>query len=418
MKKSNLMPVLLASDINVYSMARAFHEEYKVKSLLVARECKGPAENSRILMTKIVKKLDETDVFLDTMEEIYHKYKDKTLILIGCADHYVRLIVENKEKLRQMFIVPYADKAVIDNIVLKETFYGLCSRYGLDYAKTLIYTPDMNYHFKLDFDFPVVLKPSDSVKYNKNSFFGQHKVYFINDRVELIRILKLIYGNGYNGNMIIQERIPGDDSAMYDLHVYVGSDHKVKLMNFGNVLLEEHTPKGIGSNAATLVDYNEELMNKIQVLLEDIGYEGLADCDLKYDYRDGKYKMFEINIRQGRSHYRVTGGGDNLAKYIVEDYVHRNPLELKYVKDDYFWHVVPLGVVFKYVKDKEKLEKITKLVSQKKVSHSLYYKKDLGFRRWIYLKLRDINQYRKYRKHFSENVFTTITKRLSKGITY
>lgn len=98
--------------------------------------------------------------------------------------------------------------------------------------------------------------------------------------------------------MIIQEKAPGEDSCMYDLQVYVGSDHKVRLMNFGNVLLEEHTPKGIGRNAATLVDYNEELMLKIRTFLKDIGYEGFTDCDLKYDHRDGTFKMFEINIRQ------------------------------------------------------------------------------------------------------------------------
>ena len=214
--------------------------------------------------------------------------------------------------------------------------------------------------------------------------------------------LELIYKNGYDDNMIIQERIPGDDSQMYDLQVYVGSDHKVKLMNFGNVLLEEHTPKGIGSNAATLVDYNEELMKKIQFLLEDIGYEGLADCDIKYDTRDGKFKMFEINIRQGRSHYRVTGGGDNLAKYIVDDYVYHKPQELKYVKDEFFWHVVPLGVVYRYINDEEKVNKIKRLVKEGKSCHSLYYPADMGLKRRIYLKLRDINQYRKYKKYMGK----------------
>ena len=214
--------------------------------------------------------------------------------------------------------------------------------------------------------------------------------------------LKQIYDNGYDDNMIIQERIPGDDSQMYDLHVYVGSDHKVKLMNLGNVLLEEHTPKGIGSNAATLVEYNEALMRKIQFLLEDIGYEGLADCDIKYDARDGKFKMFEINIRQGRSHYRVTGGGDNLARYIVDDYVYHKPMELKMVNEDFFWHVVPLGVIRRYVKDKSKLRKIDALVKEGKRCHSLYYPKDLGFRRKLYLRMRDVNQYRKFKKFLGD----------------
>lgn len=399
MENLNLLPVLLASDINVYSMARAFHEEYNVQSLMVARDLSGPVMNSKILRYWEEKELDDSKVFLETMKKIYEENKDKTLIIIGCADHYVRLVVENKEALKDMYVVPYSDKEVLDNIVLKETFYSLCSKYNLDYAKTLVYKKEMNLDFTLDFDFPVVLKPSDSVSYNKNSFQGQHKVYFIDNMQDLKDTLKTIYGHGYEDNMIIQERIPGDDSAMYDLQVYVGSDHKVKLMNFGNVLLEEHTPKGIGSNAATLVDYNEELMKKIQVFLEDIGYEGLADCDLKYDHRDGTYKMFEINIRQGRSHYRVTGGGDNLAKYIVEDYVLHKELPLKFVKDEYFWHVVPLGIVYKYINDKEKVKKIKRLVKEGKVCHSLYYPKDMNIKRWAYLKLRDFNQYKKYKKH-------------------
>ncbi|SDI54789.1 D-aspartate ligase [Proteiniclasticum ruminis] len=399
MENLNLLPVLLASDINVYSMARAFHEEYNVQSLMVARDLSGPVMNSKILRYWEEKELDDSKVFLETMKKIYEENKDKTLIVIGCADHYVRLVVENKEALKDMYVVPYSDKEVLDNIVLKETFYSLCSKYNLDYAKTLVYKKEMNLDFTLDFDFPVVLKPSDSVSYNKNSFQGQHKVYFIDNMQDLKDTLKTIYGHGYEDNMIIQERIPGDDSAMYDLQVYVGSDHKVKLMNFGNVLLEEHTPKGIGSNAATLVDYNEELMKKIQVFLEDIGYEGLADCDLKYDHRDGTYKMFEINIRQGRSHYRVTGGGDNLAKYIVEDYVLHKELPLKFVKDEYFWHVVPLGIVYKYINDEEKVKKIKRLVKEGKVCHSLYYPKDMNIKRWAYLKLRDFNQYKKYKKH-------------------
>lgn len=399
MENLNLLPVLLASDINVYSMARAFHEEYNVQSLMVARDLSGPVMNSKILRYWEEKELDDSKVFLETMKKIYEENKDKTLIVIGCADHYVRLVVENKEALKDMYVVPYSDKEVLDNIVLKETFYSLCSKYNLDYAKTLVYKKEMNLDFTLDFDFPVVLKPSDSVSYNKNSFEGQHKVYFIDNMQDLKDTLKTIYGHGYEDNMIIQERIPGDDSAMYDLQVYVGSDHKVKLMNFGNVLLEEHTPKGIGSNAATLVDYNEELMKKIQVFLEDIGYEGLADCDLKYDHRDGTYKMFEINIRQGRSHYRVTGGGDNLAKYIVEDYVLHKELPLKFVKDEYFWHVVPLGIVYKYINDEEKVKKIKRLVKEGKVCHSLYYPKDMNIKRWAYLKLRDFNQYKKYKKH-------------------
>jgi len=398
----DFLPVLLASDINVYSMGRAFHEAYGIRSLMVAREMSGAVLHTKILDYIEEPRLDENDVFMETMKKIYDRYgADKKLILIGCADHYVRLVVSNREELKDMFILPYTDMKTLDNIVLKETFYSLCSKYGLDYADTFIHTPQTGYDYELSFGFPVVLKASDSVKYHKHKFDGFHKVFFINDREELDATLKKIYAAGYDDHMIIQDMIPGEDACIYDLHVYTGSDHKVKLMNFGNVVLEEHTPTAIGNNAATLVDYNEEVMHKIQNFLEGIGYEGLCDCDLKYDHRDGKYKMLEINIRQGRSHYRITGGGDNLARLIVDDYVYHKEIPgPKYVKDKFFWHAVPLGVVYKYVKDPQKVAEIKQLVREGRECQSLYYSKDMAFKRRFYLFLRSVNMYRKYKKYF------------------
>lgn len=400
----DFLPILLASDINVYSMGRAFHEEYGIRSLMMARELSGAVFHTRILDYWQEPKLNETEVFLETMNAVYEKYgKDRTLILIGCADHYVRLIVQNKERLKDKFILPYTDLHIMDNIILKETFYGLCDKYDLDYPTTFIHTPDTGYDYELDFGFPVVLKASDSVKYHAHRFEGFHKVFFIDDREELDETLRKIYAAGYDDNMIIQDMIPGADACIYDLHVYTGSDHKVKMMNFGNVVLEEHTPTAIGNNAATLVDYNEEVMTKIKNFLEGIGFEGLCDCDLKYDERDGKYKMLEINIRQGRSHYRVTGGGDNLAKLIVDDYVYKREIKgTKYVKDPFFWHAVPLGIVYKYVKDSDKVASIKELVKSGESCNSLFYSKDMSLKRRMYLMLRNVNMYRKYRKFLRE----------------
>ncbi|MCF0150826.1 MAG: hypothetical protein HUJ80_05405 [Firmicutes bacterium] len=405
MSEVSFMPILCASDINVYSMARAFHEAYGIKSLMVARARGAMTKDTNIIDYKEVPGLDETQVFLKTMDELYEEYgpagKGKTLILMGCADHYVRLIVENKEYLKNKgFVLPYSDKQVLDNITLKESFYELCDRYGLDYAKTFIYKPEMNFEFEIDFGYPVVLKASDSVKYHKNKFEGFHKAYFINSKQELVDTLKLIYANGYDDHMIIQDMVPGEDDAIYDLQMYIGSDHKIKLMNFGNVLLEEHTPTAVGNNAATLTTYNEELMLKVGHMMEEIGYEGFADADIKYDHRDGKYKMFEINIRQGRSHYRVTGSGNNLARYVVDDYIFHKDIPMTLVKEPYFWHAVPLGVVYKYVKDEKKLAQVRQLVKEGKVCDSQYYSEDMPLKRWIYLKLRGLNMYRKFDKYY------------------
>lgn len=404
MKKEKFKPILLSSDINVYNMARAFYEEYCIKPLVITKKVSGIIANSKILEYEVVNDLDETDIFLQKMDEIYDLYKDKyeKLLLIGCYDNYVRLIVDNREHLISKFVLPYTTKDVLSKIVLKESFYALCDKYNLDYPKTFVYKKSMNYNYELNFSYPVVLKPSDSVAYWKASFEGQHKVYYLNNKTELDETLKLIYDADYKGNMIIQEMIFGKDDCMYDLHVYVSKDNKVKYMNLGNVLLEEHTPKGIGSDAATITTYNEEIMLKVKYLLEDIGYSGWADCDLKYDEKDNKIKIFEINIRQGRSHYRLTGSGNNVSKYIVDDYIDNKVIDFKLEREEYLWYVVPINIVLKYVKDKDKRKKVKMLFKAKKRCHSLYYKKDLSIKRLCYLLLRDLNQYKKYRIYYKK----------------
>ena len=43
------IPVLLGGDINAYSVARAFYEEYQVKSLVFGKYQTGPAYRSQII---------------------------------------------------------------------------------------------------------------------------------------------------------------------------------------------------------------------------------------------------------------------------------------------------------------------------------------------------------------------------------
>lgn len=396
------LPILLGSDMNAYGMARAFYEAYGIKPLVLGRSHLTATQDSNILHFKQIANLNEQETFVPAMEKIAKEYSDQKLLLLACGDDYAKLIIKNKPELQKYFTVPYIDESLMDKILLKENFYKMCDQYNFKYPGTTTVTAENYEEFTPPFDYPIILKASNSVEYWACSFPGKKKVFVAHDEAEKTAILKAIYASTYQDTMIVQEFIPGDDSYMRVLNAYVGKDGKVKLMCLGNPILEEHSPEGIGSYASIITTYDEQLMDKVRFFLEDIGYTGFANFDMKYDARDGEYKLFEINLRNGRSSYYVTAAGYNLMKYVADDHMLNVPQELTYAKNKHLWTIIPNGVLFKYASNQKLKLEAKKLISEGKCTNSLFFKEDMNPKRWAKLTLNNLNYYRKYKKYFNK----------------
>jgi D-aspartate ligase len=257
----------------------------------------------------------------------------------------------------------------------------------------------MKNDFELPFDGPFIIKPSNGIEYWKHPFPTQKKVFKADSRNGLERILGSIYDSGYDDSVIIQNFIPGDDSYMRVLTNYSDKHGKVRMMCLGHVLLEEHTPHGLGNHAVIITQHNEELENRFKTLLEDMNYIGYSNFDIKYDIRDGKYKVFEINTRQGRSNYYVTNAGENIARYIVEDYIDDKRDECKVVTRESLWLVIPKKVAFDYVASKEYKEQMRRLISEGNYVNPLKYKHDNSFMRKLRFLKSQLGHFYKYWKY-------------------
>ena len=402
MEKSEFIPVLIGSDANVYGMARSFHEEYGIRSVAVSKMVCTATVDTRLIDFVFEPDLENPDRFLEKLMEVKDAHPGKKLILVPCGDGYVKLVVKLQEKLRPYYLFNCLSEELLNRLSIKESFYKVCDRYGFAYPKTEIITKEDYAGKKLPFPFPVILKASNSVEYWKCSFPGKKKVFAAQNKEEYLRILKAIYASSYQDHMTVQEFIPGDDSYMRVLNCYVGTDGKVKLMALGNPLLEEHTPQGIGSYMAIINTYDKDLLDKFQYFLEDIGYKGFANFDMKYDFRDGCYKLFENNIRQGRSSYFVTAAGYNLAKWLVDDVICHKNMPLTIARNEHLWLQVPKGIIRKYVPEGELKEKARRLIREGRYTNGLFYPKDLNVKRYGKLKLSMLNHYRKYRKYFGK----------------
>lgn len=394
------LPVLLASDINTYSLARTFHEEYSVKSIVIGKTGGGPSANSKIIDFRTHPHLDEEETFEKVISAVSKEFNDKTIFLIGCGDSYVRLIGKNKDQLPKNVIAPYVDFQKMETLMNKEKFYALCDKYDLPYPKTFIYRKSMGQDYNLQFGFPVIIKPTNGVEYWDHPFRDQKKVYKADNQNELEKIIKGIYGSGYAGNLILQDFVPGDDTYMRVLTCYSDKTGKVKLAALGHVLLEEHTPHGLGNHAVIINEDNEKLVAKLRAFLDSIGYVGFSNFDIKYDERDNTFKVFEVNVRQGRSNYYVTGAGANLAKYLVEDYLLNKKLDLTSVKNKTLFLVVPQKVAFDYVRSPSLRAEMRALITAGRAVNPLFYPGDYGFKRLGYLARNQLSHFVKFRRYY------------------
>lgn len=401
MDMKDLLPVLLGSDANVYGMARSFYMEYGVTSLAIGKGALAATANSRLVKMAVVEpNLEDDAVFVRTLTDFAKAHTGKTLVLVSCGDNYTGLMARARAALEPYYKFACPTPELVAELDTKEFFYQACERHGLSYPRTFGCTNENYKTVELPFPFPCIIKASNSVAYWNCKFPHKKKVFVAYSKEEFDAITAAIYSSSYQDNLVLQEYIPGDDNCMRVLNCYSGLDHKVKLMALGRPLLEEQTPEGIGNYAAIMNVRDDELMEKMKAFLEDVGWEGFSNFDMKYDARDDKYKLFEMNPRQGRSSFFVTASGYNLAKWLVEDVVEHKEQGLTIADAHHLWMIAPAGIIKKYLKDEALLAEAKELMRQGKVSHQLFCKEDAGLKRRIWYIKNQLNNYRKYKRYF------------------
>ena len=396
---AEFVPVLLGSDINAYSMARAFHEAYGVKSIVYGMFAASVCAGSKIIDYRIRPENDTPAQVRSNVAEAAGEFPDKKILVLGCGDNYLNAISANLPNFPANVIAPYVDLPTLEGLIHKEKFYALCDKYGIDHPATVVYHKGMGHDFTLPFDGPFVVKPAESDTYWKHPFPTQKKAYILQTREEVDQVIDQIYGAGYEDSLILQDFIPGDDSYMRVLTNYSDRNGKVKFMCLGHVLLEEHTPHGSGNHAVILNEPCGDFVEKIQAFLEDIGYVGFSNFDIKYDQRDGKYKFFEINCRQGRSNYYVTGAGYNIAKLLVEDQVEKKALPFVLADKPSLWRVVPRKVAFRYIVS-EYHPRMRALMRQGKEVRPLFYDQDKALMRTLRMEKNLLGHFQKFKTYY------------------
>lgn len=397
--------VVLGSDINTYTMARSYYELFHKKVKVIGKEEMKFTKDSNILDISYDEKLRESAGFVNCLVNYAKAKKAKNkILLIPTHDIYLKLMALNKKLLEKYYIFNIPSLEIAQAFLDKESFYTKYKDMGLIFPKTFFFDCKKEKKAKVDMPFPIIIKPSNGIEYNKNHFVGRAKVYKVKNQAEMDEVITRIIKSGYKGKLILQELVLGDDSTLFDCLFYVSKKKKPVLCTFAQIGLQERDPLMVGNCTVLINGYSQykgvkEVIDNIKHFLEKIGYQGYAEIDLKYDLKDQQFKVLEINPRQGRCAYYLTATGNNLIKILIDDLCLKKKPKFRVIKKEILLSMVPKYVIKHYIDNEKYKEKALALLKKGQMVDSLDFKEDRSIKRKRYLLKRDINFVRKYRKY-------------------
>ncbi len=405
--RQDFLPIILGSDENAYGTARLFREAYPaVTPLLLCTQQLIPTRHSKLFDCRIIENFEREDVFPDALLGVLRECSGayEKLLVIPCSDYYTGLLCRHYAHFDGLIANRFIPEALLETFDTKDKFYALCEQYGMDYPKTLIAAPEERAKAaeQLPFDFPIVVKPenSNALDYLRCHFEGKKKVFFFDTKEQYLEMVRSMNASSYRGKLIIQEFIPGGDDAMRVLNSYSDTDGHVRAMCLGQPVLEYYDPKSIGNYAAIVSRGDALLYDKMQRFLEALGYVGFSNIDMKYDSRTGRYVLFEINPRLGRSSFFCRAAGINMMKLLTEDVVYDRRETCIYNENTALWMNVPRGIIRKYVTTPALREELEKYPAM----HTLWCRGDLSPARVYRLARYYAAQYKNFaRYHFDKS---------------
>jgi len=244
-------------------------------------------------------------------------------------------------------------------------------------------------------EFPLFVKARE-VNFWRKTVSGQKKGFLINTKSELEFKIKEFYNKKVP--VIIQEVIKSSDNKNYKVCVYISKNGDYKLVFTLRKIHQYPIHFGIASCAESY-KYTE-LKNIGLKLFTSIGYRGVGSAEFKYDEKDKKLKLIEINPRYWQQNILADFCGMNFP-YI--DYLESTGQNPKTVQSFYYnrkWLNLGLDIqsYFEYKKSKEiTFFKWLKDIKGKKVISYINIKDPCPF--FIYL----YRTFLRYIKKFNRN---------------
>ncbi|MFF9211440.1 MULTISPECIES: ATP-grasp domain-containing protein [unclassified Streptomyces] len=214
-------------------------------------------------------------------------------VLIPTDEEAAVLIAEHQDDLAGPFLFPRVAPDLPRRLASKQGLHELCAEHGIaSPAAAFPRSYEDIVAFADTARFPVVAK-------NREAFLRRERPA-VNGTTRISSrdgLLALARDWGERPGVILQEYLPREQAEDWIVHAYFGAD-STPLALFTGVKVRSWPPHA-GMTANAYVVDNPELADLAARFIKQIGFTGVVDLDLRFDRRDGRYKLLDFNPRVG-----------------------------------------------------------------------------------------------------------------------
>jgi D-aspartate ligase len=212
-------------------------------------------------------------------------------LLIPCADEEARLVSQNHAALARMFRLGTPPWETLRWAYDKHRMNERAAALGLDLPRTF-HAESRNDLVNADLRFPVILKPA--VKHHGNAF-TLAKAWRADDRASLLARYDEAAALVGADAVVVQELIPGRGAAQFS---YAALWDRGKPVASLTARRARQYPINFGYTS-TFVETiaRADVEHAAWRFLDSLAYDGLVEVEFKYDARDRRMKLLDVNAR-------------------------------------------------------------------------------------------------------------------------
>jgi D-aspartate ligase len=283
---------------------------------------------------KIPHFIEEPELLLDFLLKRREEWSG--MLIIPTKDYGVEFLAKHKSILSRHYIVPTPDLDVVTRIVNKKHLYSTAQKLDIEAPK--MFSPkSLNelYALRGEITFPCLLKPALG-----HLFYRKYDCKML--EIQNFDCLLSSYRHITNDfrddefELTVCEIIPGPDSRQMVQYVSYIDQNGDMLASMTSRKMRQDPPRYGYSRIAKSEKINDVDEQSFK-LLRELGYHGFSEIEWKFDPRDSRYKLIEINPRFIYYIGLCVDCGINFPYIQYMDLVKQQKVRVNSYKENVYW---------------------------------------------------------------------------------